>query len=38
MTRPEFATATLMSHGYQNVYIPGPTSGPGMQISWAGFA
>jgi hypothetical protein len=38
MTHPEFATAALTAHGYQNVYIPGPTSGPRMQISWTGFA
>jgi hypothetical protein len=38
MTRSKFATAALAAHGYQHVYIPGPTSGPGMQISWAGFA
>lgn len=38
MTHPKFVAAALTAHGYQNVYIPGPTSGPGMQISWTGFA
>ena len=37
MTRSSFITAALTAHGYQNVYIPGPTSSPGMQISWVGF-
>ena len=36
--RGQFVTAALAAHGYQKAYIPGPTSGPGMQISWSGFA
>lgn len=38
MTRSSFITAALTAHGHQNIYLPGPTSGPGMQISWVGFA
>jgi len=38
LSRVQFVVAALAAHGYQNTYIPGPTSGPGMQISWAGFA
>ncbi|PPQ76057.1 hypothetical protein CVT26_005439 [Gymnopilus dilepis] len=36
LTRAQFVTAALSAHGLQNAYIPGPTSGPGMQISWTG--
>ena len=36
MTRQQFITAALGAHGYQNAYIPGPTSGPGAQILWTG--
>ncbi|KAF8968731.1 hypothetical protein BDZ97DRAFT_1755029 [Flammula alnicola] len=38
LTRAQFVTAALTAHGHQSAYIPGATSGPGMQISWSGFA
>jgi len=37
MTRVTFVTTALSAHGYQNPYIPGQASGPGMQIAWPGF-
>jgi len=38
MSRTGFVPAALTAHGYQNAYIPGPTSGPGMQVTWTGHA
>ncbi|KAF9471430.1 hypothetical protein BDN70DRAFT_571699 [Pholiota conissans] len=36
MSLSEFITAALAAHNFQNVYIPGAASGPGMRISWSG--
>lgn len=33
MTRTDFVTAALAAFNLQNIYIPGPTSGPKMRIS-----
>lgn len=38
MGQSQFVIAALTAHDYQQAYIPGPTSGPGMKISWQGFA
>ena len=32
----QFITAALAAHNLQNVYIPGPTNGPGFKIHWTG--
>ena len=30
-----FIAAALTAHNLQNVYVPGPTSGPGIKIYWS---
>jgi len=35
-SRTQFITAALAAHNLQNVYVPGPMSGPGFKIHWSG--
>ena len=32
----QFIAAALTAHNLRNVYVPGPTSGPGFKIHWSG--
>ncbi|KIL54227.1 hypothetical protein M378DRAFT_19111 [Amanita muscaria Koide BX008] len=36
ISRSEFITAALSAHNYHKLYIPGPTAGPNMRVSWTG--
>ncbi|KAI0690535.1 hypothetical protein BC835DRAFT_1364246 [Cytidiella melzeri] len=33
----EFVTLALSAHGYEDRYVPGPISGPGMKVYWTGY-
>ncbi|KAI0684932.1 hypothetical protein BC835DRAFT_1387051 [Cytidiella melzeri] len=33
----KFVTLALSAHGYKDRYVPGPISGPGMQVYWTGY-
>ena len=35
LSHAQFITAALAAHAYQKTYIPGPTSGLGMWVSWS---
>ncbi|KAF9034763.1 hypothetical protein BJ165DRAFT_1533815 [Panaeolus papilionaceus] len=37
-TKFQFALAALTAHGYQKAYVVWEVCGPGMQVSWSGFA
>ncbi|KAI0685325.1 hypothetical protein BC835DRAFT_1421345 [Cytidiella melzeri] len=37
LARAEFVTLALSAHGYEDRYVPGPISGPGMKVYWTGY-
>ncbi|KAI0691893.1 hypothetical protein BC835DRAFT_1359293 [Cytidiella melzeri] len=37
LAHAEFVTLALSAHGYEDQYVPGPISGPGMKVYWTGY-